>query len=489
MDMNNPTEPQNLQAENINKDLNRTTPQIIVQGEGVDVQPQPQTDPSVATPPEPKRKIPKVPLIIIGGVLLLLIIFFVVRNILNSNKKEEEIVITYWGLWEDSLIIQPLISEYESKNPGIKIEYLRQSHQDYRERLTSAMSKGNAPDLFRFHSSWTPIFKKELDYIPPSVMSAGEFVQTFYPVATADLTSETGIVGVPLEYDAITLFINEDIFASAGKTPPKTWDEMTQLARELTIKDERGSITQAGVALGRVENVDHWQEILALMMLQNGADLSKPTGKLAENALLFFTSFSGVHGVWDQTLPPSTTAFAAGKLAMYFAPSWRIFEILQQNPNIKVRAINVPQLPSADPSEPGISYATYWVEGVWAKSKDKAAAWDFLRFLSTKESLQKLYQNASKVRLFGEPYPRVDMASLLTSDPIVGVVIANAANAQSWYLHSRTWDGPTGINTLLSKYYEDAVTSVNTGGSVSEALNTASLGINQVLTQYGLISR
>ena len=435
-----------------------------------------------------KPKIPFLPIVILVVILLLAGIFFIGKNFIGK-KTSKEVEIVYWGLWEDSNIIQPLIAEYEAKTPGVKIKYVRQSHQDYRERLSSAMTKDAAPDIFRFHNSWVPMLKKQLDYLPASVMSASEFAQTYYPIATSDLTSETGIVGIPLEYDAISLFINEDIFSAAGKTPPKTWDELRQVARELTVKDENEIITQAGVSLGRVENVDHWQEILALMMLQNGVNLSNPTGKLAEDALTFFTIFSTVDGVWDQTLPPSTTAFAAGKLAMYFAPSWRIFEILLQNPNLKVRAISIPQLPKSSSNDLGTSYASYWAEGVWSKGNNKQMAWDFLRFLSSKESLQKLYQNSSKVRLFGEPYPRVDMANLLVNDPIVGVIVSDAPNAQSWYLYSRTWDGPTGINTLLSKYFEDGVTAVSNGETSKEVLVTVSSGVSQVLTQYGLMSQ
>ena len=126
------------------------------------------------------------------------------------------------------------------------------------------------------------------------------------------------------------------------------------------------------------------------------------------------------------------------------------------------------------------------MEGVWARSKNKDAAWEFLKFLSSKESLEKMYQNAAKLRLFGEPYPRSDMASLLTSDPILGALVLQAPNAQSWYLASRTFDGPTGINSQISKYFEDAVNAVNSGTQADKALVTTAEGVKQVLSQYGL---
>jgi len=449
----------------------------------------PPTIPTTASPPPPKKGFPKAIIFVGLGIILLGIIGFVISSLVGRMGGGGQVNLIWWGLWEDDSVVTPLIAEYQQANPNVKIQYVKQSHQDYRERLTNALAKSEGPDIFRFHNSWVPMLKNELDFVPASAMSAGDFAQTFYSVASSDLTSGTGLVGIPLGYDALTLYINDDIFSQGGKTPPTTWDELRQTAISLTIKDEQGVITQSGVALGRTENVDHWQEILGLMMLQNGVNLSNPTGKLAEDALTFYTVFSAVDGVWDATLPPSTTTFAGGKVAMYFGPSWRAFEIRQQNPNLKFKTVPVPQLPKSNPNEPDVTYATYWAEGVWARSPGKEEAWKFLKFISSQESLQKMYENASKTRLFGEPYPREDMANLLTPDPIVGSIVTQAPDAQSWYLAARTFDGVTGINSQLGKYFEDAVNAVNTGIPAAKALETVASGVSQVLSQYGLTSQ
>ena len=454
-----------------------TTTQTVVQ------QPAPEVMPVI--PPVPKKGFPKI--IIWAGVGVLVIILALVVFSLFKKVAPGGSTITWWGLWEDDTVVTPLISAYEATHPNVKITYVKQSQQDYRERLTSALAKGAGPDIFTFHNTWVPMFKNDLDTLPASVMNPTDYAKNFYSIASSDLTSGNGIVGIPLEYDALTLYINQDIFDKAGKTPPTTWDDLRATAKSLTVKDDQGVITQSGVALGRTENVDHWPEILALLMLQNGADLNNPTGQLAEDALTFFTQFSTVDGVWDATLPPSTQAFAAGKLAMYIGPSWRAFEIKQQNPNLKFKTVPIPQTPKDNPNQADITYATYWAQGVWARSTNKSGAWDFLKFLSTQDSLQKLYANETKVRDFGEPYPRTDMASLLTTHPILGSVITQAPGAQSWYLASRTFDGPTGINTQMINYFGDAVNAVANGTSnATQALATAAQGVQQVLTQYGL---
>lgn len=442
---------------------------------------------STVTSPSPKRKIPKV-IVILGALLGMGLIALVIYKFFLPTDKGEQ-TITWWGLWEEESVIKPLIDEYQNKNPNIKIDYVKQSPQDYRERLTSSLAKGNGPDIFRIHNTWVPMFNNDLDNVPASFMSTADYAQTYFRVVASDMSSGVGLVGVPLGYDALALYINEDIFTSEGIEAPKNWVDVRETAKRLTRKDEKGVITQAGISLGRTENVDHWPEILALMMIQNGVNLANPTGNLAEDAITFYTLFSRVDKVWDETQPPSTIAFASGKLAMYIGPSWRAFEIKQQNPDLKFRTVAVPQVPKDDPKEPDVTYATYWVEGVWARSPSKEASWDFLKYLSSKDTLEKFYQNASKLRGFGEAYPRVDMTETLKEHPVLGSIVLQAPDARSWYLADRTFDGPTGINTQMKKYFEDAVNAVNLGEDVEDALVPVSEGVKQVLAQYGLIKR
>lgn len=396
--------------------------------------------------------------------------------------------VTWWGLWEDENVVGPLIVEYEQANPNVKINYIKQSHTDYRERLVNSLARGEGPDIFRFHNSWVPMFKNELAPVPSNVMSSSEFTQTFYKVATTDLTSGSSIVGIPLEIDGLGLYINEDIFSQAGIQVPSTWLEFEQAAKQLTTV-VNGRLEVAGAALGRSENVDHWPEIIAMMILQNGGKLENPTDRFSRDALVYFTSYSSVFNVWNETLPPSTIAFAGGKVAMMFAPSWRAFEIVAQNPDLNFRIVPVPQLPKENPNDPDVTYASYWVEGVWVRSEKQDEAWKFLKFLSSRDSLTKLFEAASRVRIFGEPYSRTDMTNLLESNQYAGSYTSAANDAKSWYLHARTHDGDTGINSQINKYYENAINAINSGTRAEDVLPTLSQGISQVLAQYGIASQ
>ncbi len=435
----------------------------------------------------PKRSFPvKKILIIILAVLAVLGVALLLTRFASkkTGTVSKETTITWWGLWDEEQVVKPLIDEYQAQNPKVKVVYVRNSSKDYRERLTNALAKGTGPDIFRIHATWLPMFVKEVSPVPESVMSPADMTANYYP-SLAFFSLKDSFAGVPMVYDGLQMFVNEDIFEKAGATPPKTWFELRDTAKTLT-KVENGIITQAGVGLGEVSNVDHWQDIVGLMLLQNRVDLNNLADTKAEDVFKFWAMFSKNYGVWDKSLPSSTAYFASGKLAIYFGPSWRALNIEELNPKLKFKAVALPQLPKASPTDPDVAYASYWIESVWERSPNKDVAWNFVKFISSRESLEKLYQNASQVRGMGSAYPYVDMAGKLVDQPILGPLVADAPNAKMWYLVSRTFDGTTGINSQISKYFEDGINSIAGSGDTKGALETVAAGVTQVKTQYGI---
>lgn len=424
----------------------------------------------------------KLALIFLAGLAILAgIILFLAPGGKKKPSSGGETAITYWGLFEPTEVFRQVIADYEQDHPGVKINYAMQDVKYYRERLQAALARGEGPDIFRFHQTWVPMLGENLSPLPTSVYSAAEFEQIFYPSAKETLKYRGNYVGVPLMFEGLALFYNEDLFRAAGVAPPQTWDQLREAAVKLTVRDSQGKIRTAGAALGTTTNVDHWSDILGLMMLQNGASLANPSSSLGVDALSFFALFTTVDRVWDETLPSSTYAFATEMLAMYFGPSWRIFEIKELNPDLNFKVIPVPQLPNGQ-----IAWASFWAEGVSQSSAHQEEAWVFLDYLSSPETLERLYQAQAALRGFGEAYPRVDMADKLKTQPYVAPYIEQAPYAQSWYLASRTADGETGINSRIIKYFEDAVNAVNQGGDPATALQTTAQGVAQVLRQYNL---
>lgn len=406
-----------------------------------------------------------------------------IKYVLDRGGGSHEMTITYWGLWEDSSILQSAIADFQTANPNIKVQYIKQSPRQYRQRLQAAIDRGEGPDVFQFHNTWVPMLRSELFPAPKTAMTTADFSTIFYPVASADLVSGQTIYGVPLNFDGLGLYYNVDLFTAAGVAPPTTWPELLDMVPnpKLTVKTLT-QIQQSAIALGTTANVENFSDIIALMMMQNGANLASPTGKEAEDTLTFYHKFANPTDpvyTWNEGMDNSVNAFAAGRVAMILAPSWRVFDIKQMNPNLNFKIAPVPQLPGNT-----VNWASYWVGGVSAKSKYQTAAWTFLKYLVDKNTLEKMYGDEAKTRLFGEIYPRVDLGSTLASDPYVGAYISEAATAKSFPLSSRTFDD--GLNDKLIQYMTDAVNAIGQGTAPAGALQTAAVGFSQVLKSFGL---
>lgn len=420
---------------------------------------------------------------IVVFLLLALALFFGVKYVLGLVGGAKEVTISYWGLWENDAIIRPVISAFEAANPKIKVEYIKQSPKQYRERLQSAINRGEGPDVFRFHNTWIPMLKTELALVPKTVMTPAEFTSSFYPIASASLVAGSSIFGIPLEIEGLGLYYNQDLFAAAGAKVPVTWEDVLNVTPKLAVKSG-DTITTAAIALGTWGNVEHASDILATMMLQNGTNLVTPTGKEAEETLVFYKKFATPTDpvyTWNDSLDNSIYAFAIGKVAMIIAPSWRVFDIKQINPSLRFAIAPIPQLPGST-----VNWASFWVEGVSSKSKYPDQAWAFMKYLTSKEGATKLYTEESKLRLFGEPYARVELASTVSEDPYAGAYVKQAQNAKTFPLASRTFDN--GLNDKLIKYMEDGVNGFTAGSAPTAVLQTMSAGFNQVLSQYGLVS-
>lgn len=440
--------------------------------------------------------------VIIGGIgLLVLIVGLIAFKLISAKKKTttETVTLNYWGLWEDQSVMNTIISEFETKNPGIKVVYKRSQRIDYRTRLTAKLAKtGDSDedvDIFRFHNTWIPMMAEYLEPVPTNIVSSIGLESDFLDVYKNDLKVNNKWLSVPIMYDGLALFYNKTLLEEAKVEVPRGWWELEKAAAKLTVKDDKGAIKVAGAGLGIVNgNVDHWSDILGLMMKQNGIDFSKDinTDKNLEDALKYYASFAKSSAkVWDETLPNSTQLFAAGKLAFYFGPSWRVFDLQNLNKDLRYGITTVPQLPingditAENPELTDIHWASYWTEGVNKKSKHKEEAWKFLEFLSSKESLEKMYTAESQLRSFGEIYPRKSMSDKLKDNVNVWPFLSVANKANSWYLASET--GDNGVNAEMQKYFTDAINSLSAGGNnTTEVLTTLKNGISQLQKKYGL---
>lgn len=415
--------------------------------------------------------------------VLITIIFLIVPKG-NSNKKVE---LVWWGLWEDARVMQPLISEFQKSNPNITIKYVKQDPKQYREKLLTRINNGTGPDVFRFHNSWVPMISDSLLPLSTNVITPKELKTNFYPVIQRDMTKNGAIYGIPLGADTLGLFINTKMLESAGISPPETWEDFVDAAGDLTVKDpETKKIVTAGAALGTYGNITHAPDIVSLLFIQQGVNINKFPDKDKEKKVIvlnFYTSFSkGDTKVWDSTLDDSILSFASEKLAMYIGFSWDIFRIQALNKDLEFKTYPVPQLVGRNST-----LASYWAEGISAKSPNQKEALLFMQYLAKKETAQKFYSEVSKTRKFGEPYARSDLADSLKENDLLFPFVSQLKNSSSSYFASDTYDGEGGLNSLINNYLGNAVNAiVNDNSSPESVIETLDDGVFQAYKKYGV---
>src|SRR3989338_8642349 len=99
--------------------------------------------------------------------------------------------------------------------------------------------------------------------------------------------------------------------------------------------------------------------------------------------------------------------------------------------------------------------------------------------------MTKLYSLQAQSRpsgLFGEPYSRVDMQSMLLSHEYLGPVMEQAPKMRSLPFIAQTFDD--GINDEIITYLGNAINSTVNGLSYSSVLSTAQTGISAALKKY-----
>lgn len=418
-------------------------------------------------------------ILVIAGVVIIgaVIGYVLLRNRGTSTSDGGKVELVYWGLWEGEENMKEVIEDYEKENPNVTIKYTQKRFTQYEENIYERLADPNTTlDIVRINNTWTYKFQSRLAQVPPEILGTQEYQDTFYSTAVSDFTGTDGnLYAIPLEIDGLALYYNKDLFTKAGITsPPSDWDTFIDVSKQLTETDSSGEIIQAGAAIGCSNNINHSADIMFALMLQNNVDMTTSDGLQAafnssrgEEALKYYLDFARVHNVWSCKLPNDLEMFAGGKLAMMFAPSWRVFDIINMNSSVNFDTAKFPQLPA----ETEINYSMYWGEAVSAQSQNQLEAWKFIKYLSEKEQQQKMYAAQSLGRTFGEPYSRKDLADELKDTPYVGVFIQMAPSMISWKI---------GDQMTTEEAINKAINDVADGRSnESGALRTAVEEINQ----------
>ncbi|RSX54303.1 ABC transporter substrate-binding protein [Bifidobacterium goeldii] len=150
-----------------------------------------------------------------------------------EGTADDPVEINVWA-WEPTL--KQATAAFEKANPGIKVKLTNVgSAVQTITSLTNAINAGSgAPDVAQFEYHALPQFALAGSLADMSDMGAKDYDGFYTPGTWAQVNSNGGIYGLPMDSGPTALFYNKEVFDAAGVTePPKTWDEYYEAAKKI----------------------------------------------------------------------------------------------------------------------------------------------------------------------------------------------------------------------------------------------------------------
>lgn len=255
---------------------------------------------------------------------------------------------------------------------------------DVRDQLKIAGPAGEGPDIIIGAHDWLGELVTN-GLLEP--LDLGDKAQSFDPVSLRALTYNGQLYGIPYAVEAIALVYNKDLVPE----PPKTWEEMKEIARNLQAQGEveQGYVLQqgdpyhtypiitgfGGYVFGRTEDGSYNPEDLGLDNAGAVAAATEIDSMIKEGLLRK-----------DINYEIMMTLFKDGKSAFFFGGPWTLNDLRSSGVNYGIAKIPAME----QTARPFVGVQGFMVS---AFGKNKLLAQTFLNeYLATDDAMQALYQ-------------------------------------------------------------------------------------------------
>ncbi|MFC0497637.1 extracellular solute-binding protein [Streptomyces mutabilis] len=124
-----------------------------------------------------------------------------------------------------------LATAYEAKNPDVNVDVTVYSWNDVDRKVREMVEDGKAPDLAQI-GAYSDYADQDLLYRADDVLSIPVQANFVSQLSTAGRVNGVQY-GLPFAASTRVLFYNKTLFAKAGVTPPKSWDDLADAAEAL----------------------------------------------------------------------------------------------------------------------------------------------------------------------------------------------------------------------------------------------------------------
>lgn len=306
-----------------------------------------------------------------------------------AESTEPQVTINFWHHYsaqsaENETLMNVLIPQFESENPGIKVNAVSHEWAELHDKVLVSASSGSLPDVARCDIAWLPEFQKM-----GVLVALDQEMENFTDVSGALLDSAMSTAKIGDHYYALALntnskivFYNTAMLEAAGVAVPTTMDEWVSAVTQLSGTNENG------------QQVWGWNEPalsgwnICPFIWSFGGSLTNDEQTVATGyvnseatvkAVATFAELvqAGAITGFNSGDIPMTDGFGTGRYAMMLEGPWKTAELSGAYPDV---AYGTAPIPAGE----GGSVSVLGGEDIaMFNTANQDAAWKFMQFMTS----------------------------------------------------------------------------------------------------------
>lgn len=324
----------------------------------------------------------------IPTILLALVLCLGAVGAAFAESSENPVTINFWHHYsaqspENETLLNVLIPQFESENPGIKVNAVSHEWAELHDKILVSASSGSLPDVARCDIAWLPEFQKMgvLVALNQEIPDFAQTAETLLDSAMSTAKIGDASYALALNTNSKILFYNVKMLEAAGVAVPTTMTEWADAIRKLSGENANGQqiwgwnepalsgwnicpfIWSFGGSLTNSEQT-----------LATGYINSEATIK-AVDAFASLAKEGALTGFHSGDIP-MTDGFGTGRYAMMLEGPWKSAELEGAYPDV---AYGTAMIPAGD----GGAVSVLGGEDIaMFGTAQKEAAWKFMQFMT-----------------------------------------------------------------------------------------------------------
>ena len=335
-------------------------------------------------------------------------------------------------------LMRKLFDQYQAANPGIKIDIETggATSELQRQYLSTVLNaKDSAIDIYMidivnpsqyFNAGWL----EPLD----AYVGGAAALKPYLPVYATANTVNGKVAAMPAFADSMFMYYRKDLLEKHGIKEPKTWDELSAAAKKVMDAEKQPNLQGLSIQGAPIEGavctflLPYWSQGKAFNDAEGKMTLDKAA---AEKGMAMWLKMvdDGVmkKNIAEVTTPVTVNEFKAGQVL--FAINWGFaWDRFKDDADSQVKGkVGVMPLPAVAGGKSATCVGG-WQWALSAFSKNKAAAANLVKFMSTPAASKFLAVEGSLMPTYAAVYTDADVLKQVPwFKDAAGVVVAGQA--------------------------------------------------------------